>query len=248
MPWYKDWQFWAIIPAVLAIILSQIPPVRMIFRRSRLTMQVHQIAMVNHFVGLPIVQVYVTIKNKGGKAAHVKGISINVLRDGGSVFRATGETYFESTAAKDSVLFVPFDLEPEQRWSHLLNFGALLDRHEQRRFEGEKRALQIDISDKLEQRKHENPENIEVVKAEDAVVSPLLQRFDRYFVWSAGEYTMNLLVAVEDGQACEQSYRFTIFEGDEAELKSHVDSYATGSGVLFGLPTRAVSLPLELKI
>lgn len=213
-------------------------------------MYVHQTVMINHFVGLPIVQLYVMVKNTGGKALHVVSIGVDVLKNGRSVFSTEAQSYFDSPAAKDSVLLVPFDLEPERRWGHLVNFGTVLDRQEQRRFDEEKRGLRADISAKLEQRNRENPEGegqAGVVVASEDVVAPLLARFNRYFIWNAGDYTLTLRVLAENGLKAEQTYRFTIFEGDQAELAAHSDGYKTGEGLFYGIPTSAILPTLETK-
>lgn len=247
MPWYKDWQFWAIIPAVIAILLSQLPPLRLLVRRSRVTMHVYQTAMLNHFIGAPIVQLYATVKNEGGKVAHISKFSINVVKDGKVVFASDADTYFDSTSAKNSVLFVPIDLQPEQHWSHLLNFGTALDRQEQRKFEAEKRALREDITEKYGLKKKEDSELTAPIEADEKFVTPLRNRFEKWFVWRTGEYNLVLTVVTDAGIACEQTYRFTVFEGDEAEQIAQVDGYATGNNILFGLPTSPINVPLEIK-
>ena len=48
-PLYLDWTFWAALLSLVAIILSQLPPVHLLVRPKRLEVEVHSRIRVSHW-------------------------------------------------------------------------------------------------------------------------------------------------------------------------------------------------------
>src|SRR5438874_532991 len=67
-PIYLDWTFWAFVVAALALILSQIPPLPVLFRRAAVTLQPYDRLNATHYLGNPNVNLHVQLINTGGRA------------------------------------------------------------------------------------------------------------------------------------------------------------------------------------
>lgn len=230
---YLDWQFWAAVVAVLALVLSQLPPVRLWFRPKRLEVEVHSRIQVTHKVGNPNVGMYVSVRNTGGRELRIRSLQISLTRDNAPLAVLSAQNYFESPSSQSSVLFVPFSLKPGEAWAHGTNFLNLFDRATEKLYREGESALGADIRAKLKARPagDERP-----VVAEPALVAPFLALFERLFVWQPGEYVAELRVLAEPGSASfSRSYRFTLYESDSTELRSHTEDYKFGGGLSYNV-------------
>lgn len=209
-PFYLDWQFWAAVVAVLALVLSQLPPVRLWFRPKRLEVEVHSRIQVTHKVGNPNVGMFVSVRNTGGRELRIRSLAIALSRDGVPLATLTAQNYFESPSSQASVLFVPFSLKPGESWAHGTNFLNLFDRATEKLYRESESALGADIRRKLRARPAEDSRP---VVAEPELVAPFLAMFERLFIWQPGEYVAELKVVAEPGSASfGRSYRFTLYE------------------------------------
>ena len=206
-PFYADGQFWATIAAVVAIVLSQLPPVRLWFRPRRLEVEVHSRVQITHKVGNPNLGMYVSVRNTGGRELRIRSLQISLSRDGKSLGSLPAQNYFETASSQSTVLFVPFSLKPGETWAHGTNFLNLFDRATEKLYRESVSVLGADIQRKLDAR----PENDkQAVIAEPNLVEPFMTLFNRLFAWLPGEYVVELSVVAEPGSASfSRKYRFT---------------------------------------
>lgn len=232
-PIYLDWQFWSAVVALLALALSQLPPVRLWFRPRKLDVEVHSRLQVTHKVGNPNVGIFVSVTNSGGRNLRVREMNLAVSRDGKSLGTLPAQNFFETSSSQNSVLFVPFTLKPGETWAHGANFLQLWDRATEKLYRESESVLSADLRRKFAARPEgdKNP-----VKAEPELVKPFMEMYERQFVWFPGEYVIELSVASEPGSASfSKKYRFTLFESDSTELRSHTDDYPHGGGLSYNV-------------
>jgi hypothetical protein len=230
-PFFADWQFWSAVIAVLALILTQLPPIKLWFRPSRLEVEVHSRVQLTHKVGNPNFGMYVGIRNIGGRDVRVRSISVALARDDQTLGTYPVFNFFEAPSSNAAVLFAPFTLRPTETWAHGANFLRVFDRNTEKFFRECESTLRSDIRRKLAVR---GDHDKEPVVADDANVTPFLEIFNRLFVWLPGEYTLDLQIEVESGQsAFVRRYRFTLFESDSEELRSHTDDFKYGGGLAY---------------
>lgn len=232
-PFYLDWQFWSAALALLALVLSQVPPVYLWFCPRRLDVEVHSRLQVTHKVGNPNVGMYVSVRNTGGRELHIRAMNLSLSRDDKPLCKLPAQNYFESPSSQSSVLFVPFSLKPGETWAHGTNFLQLFDRATEKFYRESESALGLDIRRKFAS----HPEiNTNPVVAEPQLVKPFTDLFERLFVWLPGEYVVELTVGAEPGSASfSKKYRFTLYESDSAELRSHIEDYPVGGGLSFSI-------------
>lgn len=242
-PFYLDWTFWAATWALLAIVLSQLPPVHLLLRPKRLEVEVHSRIGITHKVGNSNASIVVSLRNTGGRELRIRSLSLDIARDSKPHLVLPGQTYFELPSSLSSVLFVPFSLKPGETWTHSVAFLNHFDRLTEKQFRENLSALDADIKRKLRNRPQEDNEAVAV---EPALVSPFNTMFDKLFAWLPGEYVANLKVDAQPGSASyTKKYRFTLYESDTAELRKHVEDYPFGGGLSFNLEHhREVFVPL----
>ena len=245
VPFYLDWTFWAAVWALVAIVLSQLPPIHLLFRPKRLDVEVHSRIGITHKVGNPNASVVVSVRNTGGRELRIKALRLNVARDGKPLLTLPALNYFETPSSTSSVLFVPFSLKPGETWAHSVSFLNYFDRLTEKQFREDLSALAMDIRQKIDARSPELEK--QAVVAESNLVQPFQKLFDILFVWLPGEYIAELQVDAEPGSASySKKYRFTLYESDTAELRAQTEDYRIGGGLTFNVERHVgVNVPLS---
>lgn len=243
-PFYLDWQFWTVVSALIAVVLSQLPPVRLLILPRRLEVEVHSRCRVTHKVGNANVGVYVSIHNTGGRELRVLSMCLSLSRDGKRLGLLPAQNYNEIPSAQSTVLFVPFRLNPGESWAHNVNFLQLFDRATEKLYRASESALSSNIREKLAALPagDKGP-----VHAAPEFVKPFTDLFNRLFIWEPGEYMVELTVEATPGSSSIiKKYRFTLFESDSADLRSHLDDYSIGGGISFDVDRHVgVFVPLS---
>ena len=242
-PFYFDWTFWAAAWALVAIVLSQLPPLHLLIRPKRLDVEVHSRIGITHKVGNPNASVVVSIRNTGGRELRVRGLSLDISRDGKPLLGLPAQNYFETPSSKSAVLFVPFSLKPGETWAHSVAFLDLFDRLTEKQFRENLSALESDIRRKIRARADDDKQ---AVLGEQKLVQPFIQMFEKLFVWFPDEYLAELKVNAEPGSASySKKYRFTLYESDTADLRQHLDGYPFGGGLTYDTERHSgVNIPL----
>ncbi|MDP2024708.1 hypothetical protein [Sulfuriferula sp.] len=243
-PPYLDWTFWAVVVSFVAIVLSQLPPVLLWFRPRRLDVEVHSRIQITHKVGNPNVGMYVSIRNTGGRELRIRSLRLELTRDSKPLLTLAAQNYFETPSSQSSVLFVPFSLKPSESWGHGVNFLNLFDRATEKLYRESESALGTDIRAKLQARPEDDKR---AVIAAPELVEPFLELFEKLFSWQPGEYVVELIVEAEAVSASySKKYRFTLYESDAAELKSHTEDYRFGGGLSYSIDKHVgVFVPLS---
>ena len=242
-PFYLDWTFWAAFLALLAIVLSQLPPLHLLLRPQRLDVEVHSRIGITHKVGNPNANVVVSIRNTGGRELRIRNLSLEVSRDGRPLAILPAQNYFETPSSQSSVLFVPFALKPGETWAHNVVFLNLFDRLTEKQFRENLSILSFDIRKKLSAR---SGSDHNAVIADRVFVQPFFDMFEKLFVWLPGEYVFELTVNAEPGSASySKKYRFTLFESDTSDLRKHREDYQFGGGLAYDIEKHVgVYIPL----
>lgn len=242
-PFYFDWTFWAAALSLLAIVLSQLPPIHLLLRPKRLEVEVHSRIRVSHMVGNPNASVVVSVRNTGGRQLRVRSLRLALTRDGKPLVALPGLTYFETPTSVAAVLFVPFNLKPGDTWTHSVSFFNEFDRQTEKQFRESESALRADIRQRLDAKAKDDPAP---VVADARLVEPFFALFERLFVWQPGEYVATLEVRAEPGSASfSKKYRFTLYESDTRDLVENKNDYKFGGGITYKLETHAgVNVPL----
>jgi hypothetical protein len=229
-PLYLDWAFWAVVTSVVALILSQLPPVHQLIRKKKLTVEMHSRIQITHKVGNPNAGVLMSIRNTGGRKLRFHRISLDLTRDDGLNVALNGQACFEIQNSDNPTAFVPVTMSPGETWTQTVAFYNELGRQDERLY----RELESDFRSALEAKIKDRASSDELVQVDNATVDPFHNLFERLFVWEPGEYRSTLKVWAKPGTAFySNEFRFTLYESDTADLRKQTDSYKYGAGISY---------------
>lgn len=239
VPWYLEWKFWSAAIAALALLLSQLPPVHLWFRRANLDLEVYSRIAISHKVGNPNATAHIILINTGGRKLRVKSVALVFKRNCTHEFSLPVQNYYENADSKDAIIFTPFTLQPNEEWSHSCNFLNFFNREDEKKYRIMESKLRADI-----QEKRIAEPNV-LAEADASVVVPLLAFFEQKFMWSPGEYELSIEIQT-DRLTTSKAYRFTIFESESDELRALTTQYKYGAGVYWNRSDIPQLLWLEL--
>lgn len=217
--------------AATAIVLSQLPPIKSWFRRAKLDVEIYGKAGVSHMLGYPNLSVLVGIRNVGGKGVRIRAAKVRIARQATAVAELEGLQYFPTPTASGTVVFTPFFMKADGEWIHTIQFLGALPQVEDRAL-GQLRAdVRLDIAEKAQQERVRNPQNPQVVEAAPELIQRMEQTFEAQFLWTPGEYSLQVEVMAEGSELATCKYRFTLFESDTEILRKQLERYRIGGGV-----------------
>jgi hypothetical protein len=231
-PFYLDWTFWTAVIAVLAVILSQLPPVGVLVRRAAMTLEPYDRLNVTHYLGNANINLHVQIRNTGGRAVRVSSLSLEVTRDDNHTITLPAQSFTRPESPVGSLIFTPFTLELGREWANFVNFFVAFSTSDERASKRLIRDLRADIDMKLRALTSDATKRAEPVEAEPSRVAPLDEFFHAHRFWQAGEYSARLIAKCEPSTASVvRRFRFTLFESDVQELDERTARYKYGFGV-----------------
>ena len=252
VPWYLNWTFWTAVFAATAIILSQIPPISQLIRKAKLDFEVHSRIYITHKVGNPNAQIHLIINNTGGRTVKIKEIWLHFSRDGEDTFSLLAQSYYQSPADRQTVLFTRTTLKPGEEWGHIIHCFNFYSRNVEKEFQQMKLNLYNYITAALRKKREESAsgqvdKDQKLVEAPPDLMEPIMEFHKRNFKWHRGEYFLDVEIkAIPDQASLIKRYRSTLFESDESELQGCVDEYKYGVEILFDSKTSiGISLPLS---
>src|SRR5258708_30111668 len=154
IPLYLDWHFWSALIALLALVLDQIPPLRVLLRDARLDVEAFSTFALSHEFGNPRVQLHLIFTNVGGRDIRVRAIRFEIQRGEANAIIIPAAGYFQRPGDKDPVLLAPFRLKPNAEWAHIVNMLVRPDREDDKNIRAWSSTLREDI-----RRKRQLPEN-----------------------------------------------------------------------------------------
>jgi len=230
---FTDWAFWSFVVAAIALVASLAGPIRRFLKATRLVMEVHPRIALDHTFGNPQANLYIDLRNIGGRDIRVNEITMTVKRDDSELKKIRGQVYFETTGSQESLLLVPFNVKATESWAHPVKFYALPDRQLDQKIRKNISELKSDILKKRETLGEELAGKT-LVTADDKFVQPFIELFNKQFFWKAGEYAITINIVTEPAKALlTKHFRFVIYESETADLHDEVEDYKYGSGVYF---------------
>jgi len=229
---YLDWTFWAVAVALLALILSQIPPILLLIKRAKLELELFSRIHLTHKIGNPNLESHLVLINSGGRSLRINSIEIKITRDKKDSFVLPGQTYLDQLTDKQDLLLTKFTLKPNQEWIHSIKFLNYFDRETEKAYKAAELTLKDDIDKKLKL----NPDAKEPKIADDKNVRPFLDLHEKLFKWKPGDYELEITVSTNrKNYSASKKYRFTLFESESEELYKYNEKYKMGEGVYYNM-------------
>jgi hypothetical protein len=242
---FADWSFWAVVVAAIAVVLSQLPPVHLLFKKAKLDLELYSKISVTHKVGNPNLQLHLLILNVGGRKVRIKDIRATIERDGTQVAILPAQNYLQDPSDQRAVLFTSFSLTLGQEWAHIVNFLNFFGREEEKRYRDLEAAMLADFREKRALATEEQKDPIEL---DSSTVTPFLDFFGERFVWCPGEYKLDVILLTDQESAnLSKSFRFTLFESHSAQLRAITDYYKYGGGIWWDPQNVQVAVIVDVK-
>ena len=228
--------FWSVLVAVVAIALSQIPPIRELVRGADLSIVVPDQFMLWHFLGNVQANIFVDIRNKGGRIAYVHRIDCRIKDEGGAtVCEIPAVTYYPrqpSSQADRQTLEYPVGviiIKPGEHWSETIHCYKPWNDAEEERISEIILDIRNDIGTKIKP-----AENVALVEADEKLVQKAMDFFRDKFPLRRGNYHFLIAAVSESGRLmCVRGFRFTLFEAHIRALRSYTEGYKYGAGIYF---------------
>jgi hypothetical protein len=243
-PWFGSEAFWIFITglaAVIALVLSQLPPLRDLLKRVRVTMQPYSTINITHFIGNPNVHLFVQLFNDGGRSVRIRSLELRLSADGVDLV-LPAQTYNRQDNASVNLLFVPFTIEAGKEWSGNVKFFVLWTRNEEQIAKEFIKDLRENIQTKLAAQRSlttyppgtpaSTSAPAALVEADQPLVDHAIAFYERFNKWRASDYEATLTLTCEPARAsATRRFRFTLFEADVEELKARTGQYKYGFGI-----------------
>jgi hypothetical protein len=227
----SDWKFWSFFVALVALILTQLPPIVLWFKKAKLDLELYSKVHLTHSVGNPNVQMHLILRNIGGRNIRVKGISVGIERDGKMIGSLIAQTYLPDASNNQSVLLTSFSLAPNDEWSNRVNLLNYFDREEEKSFKTSEKILREEI---LRLRKQLEKGDKTAVKVTNEFIQPFIEIFQDKFIWKPGDYKFHISVkTLNEESDIKKTFRFILFESQSEDLKSYVKDFNIGAGISY---------------
>jgi hypothetical protein len=245
VPFYLDWQFWSSVAAFAALVLSQLPPLKLLFKKGVLTIEKHRTLFVHHTIGSPNINLFIILKNIGGSNISVHSIDMNIIRKNSASFLLKGRGYAMNPSDYNFTMLTPFEVEPNQTWAHTIGFTEIWDRAEQKEY----KAIYSNIRDTITEKNRIDPPGIgERHEADESDYINICGFFEKNYKWIDGEYEADILVKDKENKViANDKVKFTFFESESDELKLWTEDYKYGSSIHLPASQKQLGVWVELS-
>jgi len=244
VPLYLNWSFWAVIVALIAIFLSQVPPIKELIKKAKLDLEAYSKISITHKVGNPNLQLHLMLTNIGGRNVRIKSINIHLSKDDKHITTLPAQNYLQNQNDQSTLLFTTFRLSPNQEWAHITNFLSLFSREDEIKYHQLEGEMKADYRINAKELKTKESHNVEHPQK---LIKDAFTFFNSKFIWESGEYGLRLEVTTDKNIAnISKDYRFTIFESHTEQLKEITNYYKLGGGIWYD--TKGIQTSIMLPI
>jgi len=230
----KDPNFYIALGTLLALVLSQVPPLRLLLRRARLTVLPFRRIVFYHSVGNANCNLFLLLENRGGRRVTVNGIAFELSAGGKNVMTLPAQGYWTDFEAKVEYPLTRFYLEPGQTWAHTIHCFEELNREDERRWRDCVDSIRKDIFGQIQADQAAGITAAPTKVAEEANVAKAMKFFQDHFRYEVAEYVLTIRVECSPASASSPStHRFTLFESDVAAMRRQTERFKYGDGIYF---------------
>lgn len=190
MPWYKQTAVWGVIISVLAIVLTQLPPVSNWRARNIIHVELGKRVGLPNTIGIPGYQLFVDLHNKGNRTIDLSKLRLRITYPNNTSKILLAQTYQKITPGQFAPLDFPItsiSLSPETSWSELVAFYQELSPEDDETLLIFRFQISKSINDKQQQSMHTGAPIMGPVEADPLIVEQAVKFFDKKFDLEKGE-------------------------------------------------------------
>ncbi len=241
----RDAAFWSTVTAIvstfvalLAVILSQVPPVRELIKARRLRIVVPETIYLYHWMGNLQIAAFLTLHNVGGRDITVQKVECVLTHEEGlPKYRLPAQTYWpRSQSASGQELFIGWvPLKPAEHWAETVHFYKSWSVQDEEDSNAIGALIRNDINAKLALAKPDSPNN--VVVADDRLAKDAKDFFEKRFTLAKGSYRLLIAAISEKSDVVSvRGFDFILYDHHLRTLRSVADDFKTGAGIYFQNP------------
>jgi hypothetical protein len=234
----KDPTFWTAVIALLALVLSQLPPVHVLLKRRELLVILQEHLFLYHYLGNTQLLAFLELHNTGGRDITIAKIDCAITDGDGHHWSLPAQTYLSrqpSPAAGQPApeLFIGrISLKPGGHWAETVHFFKVWSVQDEEDVSKLTARMKADINAKLAERKPE--ESKKPAEADDRLVKEATDLFEKKFNMAKGNYRLIIAALSESKEALAvRGFDFTLFDHHIRALRSATEDYKFGAGVYY---------------
>jgi hypothetical protein len=227
----KDLKFWSFLLSVIAVVLSQLPPIKFwladVSLHARVSNQIH----LRNTVGLIDFGSQILLTNTGNRALSIRNIELTLESPSKTLTKLRGDSFIELMGDGSTTISYPIgivELKSGDTWSHYVYFirnrtPSTLEKLQD---------LQVRISKDILKKGLEGAFDPRLKEATPDAVKPALEQFNANFDLDKGDYYLTFrFLGQKDQLLAEERLRLPIYDFHLSLLKSQTDEYKYGYGI-----------------
>lgn len=231
-----DWNIIIAITSVLALILSQLPPV-FSSKRSKLKFEIYNSVSIFHNIGYPTLSFPIKISNIGGRNIYINDIKAKIYRNDKLLTTLPCHTFSLSSDMSKYALLSTINLKRSKEWDyvvHLNNFPNNSDDVAIRTARSKIKKSLHKYPNQMNSMYHMNNNLSQRPTIPEETLKPLYDIFEREFIWMPGDYTLDVFIETSNKKTdISKKYQFSLFDIDTEVLSSVKDDYKYGDVILW---------------
>jgi hypothetical protein len=220
--------------ALLALVLSQLPPLKYLLRGRRLRITVPELFSLSHLLGNVNIAIFLDLHNDGGSDITIARVDCLLTNSEGLRLDLPAWTYFSRQTpppgqSQTELWFGRISLKPEGHWAETIRCFKLWSEDEQEKTNEIISKIREDINSKLPSLPPKT-----LAHADNSLVEAARAFFEKKFPLSKGNYCMFIAALSDSDQVLAvRGFDLTLFESSIRSLRAHADDYKIGAGVYY---------------
>lgn len=247
---WNDPAVWSMIIAGIAVILSQLPPLREIIKGTKVKITNPNTFQLYHHLGNINLTLFLDIHNIGGRPVVIDKLYCLIVDENENVFPFPAKGYIPRDVIQSETLpefpVGRIILKSDERWYENTHFYKMWTDAVVEEAEEIILTVRNNIAEKLKDKKEDDES---FVKTNPEVHQRVVQFFNRNFVLRKGNYKFLIATLAENNIVLAiKGYEFTLYESHIRTLNSYVDDYQYGAGIYFPIRDNLKYLWIRLRI
>jgi hypothetical protein len=240
---------WTPIIAIIALILSQIPPLKEVIKGAKIQIIAPERIGLGHFLGNANVGLYIDIRNTGGRSVNIVKLEFTMVDSDRKISILPAQTYYlgayqGNNQNPQQVLIGWVHLKPGDNWREAILAYRPWTESEEEHVSDIINRFRDDLTLKLAKNQASGVE--ELVEADKSIMEVAKNFFESQFNIHKGQYRLYITVHSEENKVLAvKGFEFVLYESSIKSLTSMFGEYRYGSGILYA--SRAQPLSVRLR-
>jgi hypothetical protein len=246
--WYKSTSVWAVVISIVAMVLSQLPPIVTWIPDPNIKVEHADRILIRNDIGIIAHDLSVELRNVGNTDIQITEMRLDVTHPDGKKVSFNAERFLNTSTGSNPVsssissIFIPRN----RTWSEAVFFHRLTSTEDDERYI----KIRSNIHQNMianQQTKRKDQDYSTIIPADDEVVKTALNFFNKNFNLEKGPYKTLLKIYVNGKkEPFEYNSKFTLYDHHLDLIQSQTHDYKYGIGI-FTPTTRTKKLWVKFE-